>query len=121
MVAKDLKPQFFLRLQNAKNGLILDTWVYFRYNYYTMKFEYDPVKSKKNKKKHSLGFEEARELWDDPALLEIPAKTEDEPRYIVIGRIKEKHWSAICTNRESTIRIISIRRSRKEEVVLYES
>lgn len=32
-------------------------------------------------------------------LLEIPAKTEDEPRYLVIGLIDGKHWSAVITYR----------------------
>jgi uncharacterized protein len=39
----------------------------------------------------------------------------------VIGRIEGKHWSAVVTYREQQVRIISARRSRKEEVALYES
>ena len=54
-------------------------------------------------------------------LLEIPAKTDDEPRYVVIGRIEGKHWSAVITYREVNIRLISVRRARIEEVALYES
>lgn len=54
-------------------------------------------------------------------LLEIPAKTEDEPRYLVIGLIDGKHWSAVVTYRGANIRLISVRRSRSEEVALYES
>jgi uncharacterized DUF497 family protein len=50
-----------------------------------------------------------------------PAKTIDEPRYLVIGQIGGKHWSAVITYREQNIRIISVRRSRDEEVMLYES
>jgi uncharacterized DUF497 family protein len=60
-------------------------------------------------------------LWLDADLLEIPAITEDEPRWLVIGRIDEKHWSAVITYRGDIIRIISVRRSSVEEVVLYES
>ena len=84
-------------------------------------FEFDPEKSAKNKKKHGIDFIEAQSLWDDPDLLEVPAKTEDEPRFLVIGRIGPKHWSAIVTYRNYNIRIISVRRSRIEEVNLYES
>ena len=62
-----------------------------------------------------------RAIWDDPEYLEIPLKTEDEQRVLIIGRIGEKHWSGIITYREDRIRIISVRRSRSEEVVLYES
>ena len=54
-------------------------------------------------------------------LLEIEAKTEDEPRYLVIGRMDAKHWSAVITYRGAHIRLISVRRARTEEVALYES
>ena len=66
-------------------------------------------------------FVEAQKLWNDPMLLEIPAKTEDEPRYIVIGLIGAKHWTAVITHRNKNIRIISVRRARKSEVAIYES
>ena len=84
-------------------------------------FEFDPRKSKSNLKKHGIDFDQAQMLWLDPDLLEIPAKTVDEPRFLVIGRIGDKHWSAVITYREENIRIISVRRSRDEEVELYES
>lgn len=85
-----------------------------------MKFEYDARKSMRNEKKHEIDFDEAQVLWDDPDLLEIPARTEDESRFMVIGRIGEAHWSSIITYRKGAIRIISVRRSRAEEVILYE-
>jgi len=86
-----------------------------------MEFEFDKRKSESNKKKHGIDFTEAQALWDDPDLLEIPARTTDEPRFLIVGRIKAMHWSAIVTLRGERIRIISVRRSRKEEVELYES
>jgi uncharacterized DUF497 family protein len=85
-----------------------------------MEFEYDDTKSEMNKEKHGIDFEQAKALWDDPDLLEIPARTEDEPRYLVIGRIEDRFWSGVITYRDSRIRIISVRRSRDEEVALYE-
>ncbi len=85
-----------------------------------MKYEFDPKKSKANKKKHGIDFIEAQVLWEDPDLLEIPAKTMDEPRYLVIGRIAVKHWAGVITYRAGNIRIISVRRARVEEVALYE-
>ena len=84
-------------------------------------FEFDAVKSESNRTKHSIDFIEAQGLWSDPMLLEIPAKTDDEPRYLVIGLIDEKHWSAVITYRGENIRLMSVRRARTEEVVLYES
>lgn len=86
-----------------------------------MEFEFDSKKSNVNKEKHGIDFNEAQELWNDPDLLEIPAKTTDEKRFLVIGRIGEKHWSGIITYRNEIIRIISVRRARGEEVDLYES
>lgn len=86
-----------------------------------MGFEYDQGKSATNKDKHGIDFEEAQELWRDPDLLEIPARTTDEPRWMVIGKLGEKHWSAVVTRREHNIRLISVRRSRDEEVKAYES
>lgn len=84
-------------------------------------FEFDTAKSESNRAKHGIDFVEAQGLWCDPMLLEIPAITEDEPRYLVIGLINGKHWSAVITYRGANIRLISVRRARTEEVVLYES
>jgi uncharacterized DUF497 family protein len=53
--------------------------------------------------------------------VEVPARTTDEPRWLLIGTIDEKHWSAIITRRGDNIRLISVRRSRDEEVEIYES
>ena len=84
-------------------------------------FEYDNNKSTSNLSKHGIDFVTAQKLWLDPELVEIQAKSRDEPRFIVIARIAKKHWSAVITHRANTIRIISVRRSRKTEVELYES
>ena len=84
-------------------------------------FEFSETKSEANLSKHGIDFIDAQLLWNDPWLLEIPAKTEDEPRYLVIGLINGKHWSAVVTYRGANIRLISVRRSRTEEVALYES
>lgn len=84
-------------------------------------FEFDEIKSQANLQKHGINFIDAQALWDDSRLLEIPAKTEDEPRYLMIGLINGKHWSAVITYRGSNVRLISVRRSRNEEVALYES
>ncbi len=86
-----------------------------------MGFEYDPDKSAENKRKHGIDFEEAQKLWADARLVEIPARTTDEPRWLFAGKINEKHWSAIITRRGENIRLISVRRSRDEEVAIYES
>ena len=84
-------------------------------------FEFDPDKSQSNRKKHGIDFVQAQKLWNDPDLLEVQAKSDDEPRYLVIGMISKKYWSAIVTYRKEKVRIISVRRSRQTEVELYES
>jgi uncharacterized DUF497 family protein len=84
-------------------------------------FEFDSAKSESNRMKHGIDFDAAKSLWNDPMLLEIPAKTDDEPRYLIIGCIDEKHWSAVITYLGMNVRLISVRRARTEEVALYES
>ena len=84
-------------------------------------FEFDKKKSQINKKKHGIDFIEAQILWEDPDRIEIPLKTLDEARYLLIGKISEKRSSAILTYRGDRVRIISVRRSRKEEIEIYES
>jgi len=86
-----------------------------------MEFEFDANKSKANKKKHGIDFGEAQALWDDPDVVEVPAKTVDEERFLVVGKIDNKHWSGIITYRGNKTRIISVRRSRMEEIDIYES
>ena len=89
---------------------------------YNMKGEvrlFDPAKSRNNKEKHGIDFEEAQALWDG-SVEEIPVFTIDEPRWLVIGKISNVFWTAVITRREDSTRIISVRRSRKEEKALYE-
>lgn len=97
------------------------------YTFYTetgqgsLEFEFDPGKSEANAVKHGIDFVESQKLWLDDRLVEIPARTVDEPRFVVIGLIGERHWSAVITYRGACVRIISVRRSRREEVAIYES
>ena len=85
-----------------------------------MEFEFDPAKSQSNKAKHGIDFVEAQALWDDSELVEIRARTTDEARYVVLGQIEGKHWSAVITYRGDVTRIISVRRSRESEKTIYE-
>ena len=92
------------------------------YSFYTtVEFEFDARKSEANRLKHGIDFRQAQRLWNDPDRLEIPARTEDELRWVLIARIGEKHWSAVFTYRGPRVRLISVRRARSEEVLLYES
>jgi uncharacterized DUF497 family protein len=92
-----------------------------RYKKYTiMDFEYDPVKSTTNKEKHGIDFEEAQELWSDPEGKGFPARSDDEVRYAIMAKYKEKLWMGFYTMRSGVIRLISVRRAKKGESDLYE-
>ncbi len=84
-----------------------------------MDFEFDSVKSASNQSKHGIDFVEAQSLWLDPDRLEIRARSRDEPRTQVIGRIGKHVWSAFITVRDERVRIISVRRARDEEEERY--
>ena len=86
-----------------------------------MEFEFDRRKSESNQRKHGIDFIETQLLWEDSNLLEIPARTEDDPRFLVIGQIRQKHWSGIITYRKGRVRIMSVRSSRRKEIEIYES
>ena len=86
-----------------------------------MEFEFDKRKSELNMTKHGIDFTQAQNIWNDPDRIEIPAKTIDERRFLIIGKISDKYWSGIITYRRERVRIISVRRSRQEEIDIYES
>lgn len=86
-----------------------------------MNFEFDRHKSESNKRKHGIDFPAAQALWEDADRIEIPARTEDEPRVMVIGRIGVRVWSAVITYRGDNVRIISVRPAHRKEVDIYES
>ncbi len=43
-------------------------------------FEFDPRKSAANLAKHGIDFVAAQEIWMDPDMVEIDARSHDEPR-----------------------------------------
>lgn len=100
---------------------LVDTSISWQYIFYTcMEFEFDPSKSKKNLDKHGIDFVQAQSLRKDEDRLEIPARTEDEPRSVLIAMLGQKLWSAFFTYRSGRIRLISVRRARQEERRLYD-
>lgn len=84
-------------------------------------FEYDSSKSLSNEFRHGITFDAAQDLWNDPDAITLQAAERGEIRYLLIVKLYDKHWSAIFTYRELKIRIISVRRARKNEVNVYES
>jgi uncharacterized protein len=85
-------------------------------------FEFDEAKSAANKNKHGIDFVEAQRLWATGSEVVIPARPlENELRMAMIGKLDEKHWVAVYTLRNETIRLISVRRARIKEKEYYES
>ena len=84
-----------------------------------MDFEFDSAKSTANLENQGIDFIDAQALWSDPDRLEVSARSLDEPRTQVIGRIDNVVWSAFTTIRGDRIRIISVRRARDEEAAAY--
>lgn len=89
--------------------------------YTKMEFEHDSQKSKLNKAKHGIDFEEAQKLWNDPDCIGFPGRSVDEDRFALLAILKGKLWVAFYTYRNDRIRIISTRRARTNERSLYES
>jgi uncharacterized DUF497 family protein len=85
-----------------------------------MRFEFDSRKSASNREKHGIDFSGDQVLWQDPDRIEIPARTEDEPRLMVIGKVGRRVWSAVITYRDECVRIISVRLASRKEVEIYE-
>ena len=86
-----------------------------------MIFVFDEAKSRDNKEKHGIDFIEAQALWLDADRLCLTARSGDEARFIIVGRIDETNWSAVITYRGDVVRLISVRRSHPREVRAYES
>ena len=83
-------------------------------------FEFDPDKSAANLAKHGIDFEAAQALWDDDLRLVVDTRFLSERRELVVGRIRQRLWTAVVTMRGDAIRIISVRRARNDEVRRYE-
>ena len=83
-------------------------------------FEFDREKSAANLDKHGIDFVRAQEIWDDPNSIEIGARSVEEIRFAIIGRVGDDLWTAIVTDRNAAIRIISVRRARHDEMELYD-
>ena len=86
----------------------------------TCNFEFDENKSASNKQKHGIDFVEAQALWGDENGVIFDANSADEKRYALVSKLSDKMWVTIFTMRGEKVRLISVRRARKEEVRFYE-
>ncbi len=85
-----------------------------------IEFEYDENKSRSNKQKHSIDFEESKELFGDDLVVVCVNTDKGESRYLAVGKLYDKFYTVVYTYRGLKVRIISVRRSRKNEERLYE-
>lgn len=90
-----------------------------------LRFEWDERKNKSNRSKHGIWFEEAEQVFDDPAALRYfdPEHSDDEDRFILLGVSASNRVLVVvhCERHHgSTIRIISARKATKKEVKVYE-
>jgi uncharacterized DUF497 family protein len=83
-------------------------------------FEFDENKSNSNKEKHGIDFKEAQALWKDEKRFVNPSSYIEEARTLLIAKYNEKFYTAVYTERNGLIRIISVRRSRDKEIKEYE-
>lgn len=79
-----------------------------------MKFEWDKQKSIANQKKHGISFSDALTVFLDNHV-NVELDSEDEQRFAAIGPIRKKFFTIVYTKRKGKIRLISARRSRKDE------
>jgi uncharacterized DUF497 family protein len=88
-----------------------------------MEFEWDPSKAIANWKKHSVSFEEARTVFDNPLAVIFDDETHsiDEQREIIIGHSQQNRLLLIAfTERSGDVRIISARLATRKEREDYE-
>ncbi|MBK7337789.1 MAG: BrnT family toxin [Saprospirales bacterium] len=83
-----------------------------------MKFSWDSNKSASNKEKHGIDFDQAKEVFGDSNAIIDKAKTVNgEERWVAIGKtLKLFIVSVVFTIMNTTIRIISARQARKNEM-----
>lgn len=83
-------------------------------------FEWNAKKSLSNLEKHGIDFYSASLMWKGPVHEVKSYPGNDEARYKAFGMIGGRHWTVIVTYRKGVRRIISARRSRKEEAEFYD-
>jgi uncharacterized DUF497 family protein len=88
-----------------------------------MQFEWDENKAANNRSKHSISFDEAKTIFDDPLYVDFydPDHSQDEERYLIIGESNRGRLLIVSyTERSQAIRIISAREVTQSERESYE-
>lgn len=90
-----------------------------------IKFDWDPLKAKGNKKNHGVSFDEAKSVFYDDFARQFydEAHSEQEARFLLLGVSNTSRILLIChceVGDKNTIRIISARKATRNERQLYE-
>ncbi len=86
-----------------------------------MDFEWDDAKRASNLAKHGVDFERFRSIdWTTALTLEDIRGRYGERRFVTIGSIEDRLYVAVWTERDATMRLISLRKANKREVKRYE-
>jgi uncharacterized protein len=85
-----------------------------------IKFEWDERKSRSNKRKHKVSFEEAQTVFLDENAMRFfdPDHSQDEDRFLMLGMSFSLRVLVVChcyRESDSVIRIISARKADKRE------
>jgi len=89
-----------------------------------MRFTRDPIKERRNKRKHRIGFQEATTVFGDPLAKTIsdPDHSTGEERLLTVGQSNVGRLLVVChIEQGDTIRIISARRATAHERIDYET
>ena len=88
-----------------------------------MTFEWDESKADSNLIKHSVSFDEAQTVFNDPLYVDFydPDHSENEDRYLIIGESSRGRLLIVSyTERGNKNRLISARETTKSERRMYE-
>lgn len=90
-----------------------------------LEFDWDHAKSRSNKKKHGISFEEAQSVFEDSnaRLISDPDHSGNEDRFILLGLSGDLRMLVVChcyCEDDTIIRIISARKANRKETLIYE-
>jgi len=87
-----------------------------------MEISYDNNKNHSNKEKHGVPLKLGASVLSDPNRITVldVRFTYNEDRFVCYGKVNNRVWVCVFTEREDTIRVISVRKANSREVRRYE-
>lgn len=87
-----------------------------------MRYTYDHAKQAANVTKHGVFFTAANEFEWETALVAVDSRhAYGETRFTAVGLIGDRVYVMVFNLRETSVRIISLRRANKRELKHYEN